>query len=224
MEEETISISEIIDIIKSKWKVIIIVTLTATIISAIYSFFLVIPVYTSSLKVFIGKDTMEKKEYSTGDVTLYQNLLKTYSELITTDDLIEKAVDKSHIVILPEAVSGGLSVSESEETQIMSIKYRNTDSILSKDVLDSVTQEFIKESKELIPNGSVKVVESSKYPIYPSNLNSIRNILMGIIGGVFLGITLVIFMEYVSNTFKTKEQVETIIGIPVIGLIPHIDG
>ena len=52
MEEETISISEIIQIIKSKWKIIIIVTLTATIISALYSFFLVTPVYTSSLKVF----------------------------------------------------------------------------------------------------------------------------------------------------------------------------
>lgn len=61
MEEETISISEIIQIIKSKWKIIIIVTLTATIISALYSFFLVTPVYTSSLKVFIGKDTMEKR-------------------------------------------------------------------------------------------------------------------------------------------------------------------
>lgn len=222
MEEETISISEIIQIIKSKWKIIIIVTLTATIISALYSFFLVTPVYTSRLKVFIGKDTMEKKEYSTGDVTLYQNLLKTYSELITTDDLIEKAVEKSHLDVLPEAVAGGLSVSQGEETQIMTIKYRNANSILSKDVLDAVTQEFIKEAKELIPNGSVKVVESSKYPIYPGNLNSIRNILMGIIVGAFLGITLVLFMEYISNTFKTREQIETSIGIPVIGLIPHI--
>ena len=133
MEEETISISEIIQIIKSKWKIIIIVTLTATIISALYSFFLVTPVYTSSLKVFIGKDTMEKKEYSTGDVTLYQNLLKTYSELITTDDLIEKAVEKSHLDVLPEAVAGGLSVSQGEETQIMTIKYKNANSILSKD-------------------------------------------------------------------------------------------
>ena len=45
---------------------------------------------------------------------------------------------------------------------------------------------------------------------------------MGIIIGAFLGITLVLFMEYISNTFKTREQIETSIGIPVIGLIPHI--
>lgn len=223
MEEETISILEIIDIIKSKWKVITIVTLTATIISAVYSFFLLTPVYTSSLKVFIGKDTMEKKEYNSGDVTLYQNLLKTYSELITTDDLIVKAVDKIHFDVLPEVVSRGLSVSEGEATQIITIKYQDSNSILSKDVLDAVTQEFIEEAKGLIPDGSVKVVESSKYPVYPSNLNSIRNIIIGIVVGGFLGITLVLFMEYISNTFKTKKQVEDNIGIPVIGLIPYID-
>lgn len=220
MEEEIISISELIDILKAKWRIILITTLLTVIVSVLYSFFLLTPMYSSSLKVFIGKNSIEKKEYSSGDVTLYQNFLKTYSELVKTDDLSEKAIKSSGLNVAPEKVISGLEVKQGEETQIMTISYKSSDIALSKNVLDAVTDEFIKEAKELIPNVNLKVVESSKYPINPYNSNSIRNIFLGVVIGVFIGVVYVFLLEYLNNTFKSKDQIEAKLGIFVIGLIP----
>jgi capsular polysaccharide biosynthesis protein len=43
---------------------------------------------------------------------------------------------------------------------------------------------------------------------------------LGFIIGFALSIVLSFWLEFIDNTFKTKEQLEEIIGIPVIGLIP----
>ena len=52
MEEQVISISEIFEAIKKRWIIIVAITLTATIISGIISFFVIDPVYEASTKVF----------------------------------------------------------------------------------------------------------------------------------------------------------------------------
>ena len=223
MEERTISIFEIIYTLKSKWEIIAITTLIITIMSSLYSFFLISPIYTSSLKVFIGKNNIDINNYSSEDITLYQNLAKTYTELIPTEDLIKKAIKNSNLVIDSKDVIKGLTVENDKDSQIISLTYINKEVETSKIVLDSVTNEFIIESKELSPNISIKIIEGSKYPLSPDNFNSIRNISIGIVMGLFLGFTIMMIMEYISDTFKNKYQIEEFIGLPVIGVIPCND-
>ena len=47
------------------------------------------------LKVFIGKENTQGQDqnYNNNDVQMYQKLLKTYAEIIQTNDLVEKAID-----------------------------------------------------------------------------------------------------------------------------------
>ena len=223
MKESTISIFEIIYTLKSKWRIIAITTLITTIMSSLYSFFFISPIYSSNLKVFIGKNNMDINNYSSEDITLYQNLAKTYTELIPTEDLIKKAIKNSNLIIDSKDVIRGLTIENNKDSQIISLTYINKELETSKIVLDSLTKEFIRESKELSPNINIKIIEGSKYPLYPDNFNSIRNIIIGIVMGIFLGVTIMIIMECISATFNNKDQIEECIGIPVIGIIPCND-
>ena len=45
MEEQVISISEIIDAVKKRWKIIALTTVLATLVSGIFSFFVISPTY-----------------------------------------------------------------------------------------------------------------------------------------------------------------------------------
>ena len=55
MEEQVISLSEVFEAIKKRWIMIVAITLSATLISGILSFFVIKPVYETSTKLFIGK-------------------------------------------------------------------------------------------------------------------------------------------------------------------------
>ena len=73
--EETINLSDILMAIKRRWKMIVGITLGATIISVVISFFLLTPKYEANTKLFIGKQQGEDENYNYNDVTMYQNLL-----------------------------------------------------------------------------------------------------------------------------------------------------
>ena len=220
MNEEIIRIEDIFNILRKRWKMIISITLLATLIAAIVSFFIIAPKYEASTKVFIGKENTKDQNYNSSDIQMYQQLLKTYSEVIKTNDLVEKAIDTANLDITSEEVLKNLTVTPSANTQILEIKYISKDKILSKNVLDSVTTQFIKSSKDLIPNGNVKIIESVKIPESPASPNKKMNIAIAFLIGLMISVGLAFLLEFMDNTFKTKEQLEQILGIPVIGTIP----
>lgn len=73
---------------------------------------------------------------------------------------------------------------------------------------------------EQIQTVNVWVVEEARVPDFPSKPNKSRNLLLGIILGLFGGIGLVFFLEYLDNTIKLPEDIEDKFGLPVLGLIP----
>lgn len=224
MNEEVIRIEDIVNILIKRWKMILLITLIATIFSAIVSFFVIPPKYDVSTKVFIGKENTQvqgqDQTYDNNDVEMYQKLLKTYAEIIQTNDLIEKAVDLNNLGLKSEDILKKLKVIPAVDTQILEIQYINEDKVLAKDILDSVTTEFIKSSTELIPNGNVKIIESVKIPENPVSPNKIMNIAIAFLLGLMISLGLSFLLEFIDNTFKNKEQMEEILGLPVLGVIP----
>lgn len=223
MNEGFIKIEDIINIITKRWKMILLVTLITTIISAIVSSFIIAPKYESSTKVFIGKQENkqgQEQSYDTNDVSMYQKLLKTYAEIIQTNDLIERAITSNNLNLKSEDILNGLTVTPRADTQILEIKYISKDRVLARDVVNSVTNEFIRSSKELIPNGNVKIIESVKVPENPVSPNKKMYIGIAFLLGLMISIGLSFLLEFVDNTFKTREQMEEILGLPVLGAIP----
>ncbi|OOM16556.1 YveK family protein [Clostridium saccharobutylicum] len=222
MNEEIIRLEDIVNILNKRWKMILSITVITTLIAGILSFFIIAPKYEASTKLFIGKENSQTqdKNYNNSDIQMYQQLLKTYAGVITTNDLVESAINNADLNVTSEEVLKNLTVTPSANTQILEIKYISKDKALSRDLVDSITNQFIKKSTDLIPNGNVKVIESVKMPEDPVSPNKKLNIAIGFLLGLMVSIGLAFLLEFVDNTFKTKEQVEQILGLPVVGAIP----
>ena len=223
MEEQVISISEIIDAVKKRWKIIVLTTVLATVVSGIFSFFVISPTYEASTKIFIGKEGAESEGYNSSDVSMYQNLIKTYSELIKTKDLVNKAIDNSEYDLSVNSVLNDITVNTLTGTQILQISYQSKSPSIAKNILESVTNEFINKAQELVPNGNVKILESVELPENPVAPNKTMNIAIAFILGMMVGFGIVFLLEYLDNTYKNKEQLEKDLDIPVLGVIPMSD-
>jgi len=224
MNEEIINFEKLAGILIKRWKFICMITLTATIFSIIISFFIIIPKYQASTKVFIGKEdskTQDKDQnYSGNDVDMYQKLLKTYAEVIQTTDLVEKAVDVERLGLKSQDILKNLKVTPTTDTQILQIEYTNTDRVLARNILDCVTNELVAESTEFIPNGNVKIIERVKIPLNPISPNRKINITIAFLLGLIISTILSFLLESIDNTFKNKEQMEAELRLPVLGVIP----
>ncbi|EHI99324.1 lipopolysaccharide biosynthesis protein [Clostridium sp. DL-VIII] len=225
MNEDVIRVQDLLKTLKKRWKLICIITIITVIISAALSFLVISPKYETSTKVFIGKEgsvikDLPDQNYNGNDVEMYQKLLKTYAEIIKTNDLIEKAVDVENLDVKPNDVLKNLTVTPTVDTQILEIKYVNQDKVIAKNILDSITNQFIVESKQLIPNGNIKIIESVKIPEDPVSPNKKINIAISFILGLMVSIGLSFLLEFMDNTFNNKEEMEKELGLPVLGTIP----
>lgn len=228
MKEEVISVEDIVYSLKKRWKSIVLITVLFTIVAGICSSYFIKPTYEGRVKVFVGKEgaTSETKEYNSDDVALYQNLMKTYAEVIRTKESTKKALNTIGKDTNEENVSrvlSGLTVSTSESTQILNIAYRTGNKREIVPILNAVTNTFMVRSKELIPNGNVQIIQPPEEPQKAIAPNKIMNITIGFLLGLMISVGITFLREYLDNTVKKTEELEEYLGIPVIGVIPTFD-
>lgn len=229
-----INILEYLSEIKKNCRNIVIITLSFVLIASIYTTFFMKQDYEATVKVFIGKqkfkNTMES--YNNEEVTLYQRLITTYSEVIKSKKLINKSINESKINSLKEveekieygSVIGNLTVNPITNTQIIELKYTSKNPQQSYNLIYSMTENLIAYSKELYPTVNIKVLEQVN--VSSGNLISKKIMVMGIgfIVGLIVSIGGVVMMMYFNNTFKSKETLEKELGLAVLGTIPDIQG
>lgn len=228
-----IDILECLNEIKKNYRNIAIITLSFILIATVYTTFLMKQDYEATVKVFIGKQKFQNtmETYNNEEITLYQRLITTYSEIIKSKNLINKSIKDSKINSLKEidekieykSVVGSLTVNPISNTQIIEIKYSSKNPQESYDLLYSITENLMEYSKEIYPTLNIKVLEQVN--VNNDNLMSKKIMVIGIafIGGLIVSIGAVVMNMYFNNTFKNKESLEKELGLAVIGAIPDIE-
>lgn len=217
-------VENIIKVLKDNIRLIIISTLTVTLVAAIITFFFISPQYEATTKVFIGKENFKNvsSDYTNEEITLYQRLLKTYSEIFKTKNLMSKAISNvGEDVTVEEAMSKSSAVLISD-TQILKLKYVSDSKEESYNMIYGLTEEFMKLSKTLYPNGNVYIIQQPIIPVNPIGPNKVMNILIGLILGLAIGIGIVLFKEFMNNSFNSKDEIEETLDILCLGMIPNI--
>ena len=87
-------------------------------------------------------------------------------------------------------------------------------------LLDSYQQARISEAMEL---GDIKIIDQALIPKNPIKPRKTLNFAIGGVLGLMLGVMLVFFLEFLDNTFKSKEDIEKYLELPVLGTIPFVN-
>jgi succinoglycan biosynthesis transport protein ExoP len=69
---------------------------------------------------------------------------------------------------------------------------------------------------------NIQIVDEAEVPTSPYKPNKRVNLLLAAVIGLFLGVGLAFFFEYLDNTIKTPEDVEQMIRLPSFGMVPEI--
>jgi len=66
-------------------------------------------------------------------------------------------------------------------------------------------------------------VEKADTPEKPVKPNKKRNLLLSLILGLFGGVGLAFFLEYLDQTIRNEEDAEQALGYPVLAFVPDAD-
>jgi polysaccharide biosynthesis transport protein len=75
-----------------------------------------------------------------------------------------------------------------------------------------------------LQSSNIRVVDPAMIPTYPSRPAKARNIALAFLVGLVGGIGLALMREYLDNTVKTPDDIETLARLPSLAVVPQFGG
>ena len=226
--EEKIQLRQYWDVLRNRWKLVVVLPLIAALTSGVISFFVIKPVYQASTTLIVGKKAAEAGKDATqmldNSVLLAnQQLAKTYATIAQSRTVEQNVIKDLNLPLTVEGLDSLISINPVKTTEILEIQVTNTNSELAASIANSMAQEFSKAVIEIKKVDSVSIVDTAVIPDKPIKPKKTLNVLIAFVVGLMASVGLVFLLEYLDNTVKTSSDVEKLLGIPVLGIIPNYE-
>jgi len=128
--------------------------------------------------------------------------------------MIANVVSRSYIIFDLEQQLAELQLKYGEKQPIV---------VQLKDNIERMTKNLTGETLpdlEAIGPASVKIIEQALVPFVPEGTKKKLSIVLAFFMSIFLGIMLAFGLEYMDQTFKSAQDLEKFLNLPVLGAIP----
>ncbi|WP_230135766.1 YveK family protein [Peribacillus frigoritolerans] len=217
------SIKDIFKTLKKRWKLIMLLTLLAALISGSISYFLLTPVYQSSTQILVNQKQSENQLDST-QIKSNIDMINTYSVIIKSPAILEKVIDDLELEQSVDQLSQKITINSQENSQVFSLTVQDSNPSKAVEIANAVSGTFQKEIKDIMNVDNVSIlakaeVKENPVPVKPSPL---LNIAIAVVVGLMAGIGLAFLLEYMDNTIRDEKDIETLLDLPLLGSIQKI--
>ena len=221
---ENINFREITSYLLQKIWLIVAILLVVFAGGEFYTALLKTPLYESKTNVVLISENASKAELTNNDVTLSNNLVKTYSEIVKSRNVLGKVINKLHLSDSYEQLAGKVSVSSTTSTQLITIRVSDKSSSDAKKIANEIASVFKAEIKSIYGIDNVQVVDEAVEATGAYNINIIKESIIYLLAGLILGVGAAYLMYILDKTVKDTETVENKLGLTVIGVVPEVEG
>ena len=230
--DDGITLVELFNAIKQNIFLLMGITLAVMIVGIIYTWYLVTPMYTSSVDIHIS---IENENINT--INQVKNNVK---EIVKHTDIIEVVVEDleipyTDIESTARSISRRVSSSDIGSSSAVRISYEDSDPVTASRIVIAIAEEAArrinlpKDSEEdslAFTTEELKLINRPRENPNqaPSSPNKMLNVAISIILGGIIGVVIIILKEQFSSYFKTKKEVERATKISVLAMIPAKDG
>ena len=200
---------------------IIFIALVVGTIALLGSVFLIKPKYTSTTRIYVVSSTADS--ITNQDLQAGSYLVKDYQEVITSNEVLSSVIDKEKLSLTPNELSSMISVTIPTDTRVISISVEDDNAQEATTIANTIREVAAEKIKAVTKVDDVTTLEAAEVPKEPSSPNIKRNTLIGVIAGGVLAVISIIILEVLDDRVRRPEDIEDVLGLPLLGIVPDID-
>lgn len=220
--EETISLKEIMDVVKKRFLLIVSFTLGIALIAAVVSFFVLTPIYQSSTQFIVNQAQQEGEvDINTGTIRTNIELINTYNEIIENSIILDEVIKQLNLDTSVGSLASKISVSNVQNSQVVSVTVKHPDPVLATEISNTTVEVFQEKIVDIMNVDNVSILSKAVTADNPKPVdpNPKLNIAIGLVLGAMVGIGIAFLLEYLDTNIRTEEDVEKKLGITLIGVV-----
>lgn len=225
-DEDVIDLALVIKALRKYIALLIVVALVCGIGAYLVTEYVIPEKYEATATVIVNNRASDSQYIYPSEISSSQDLAELYSIIIKSDTVLQQVIDDLKLNMTFEQLKNAVNVETIGGTQVVEISMVGTD----PEYIKQIVAKFVEYSKpmilEKVEAGSVKdlnvaAVSNNGNPVSP---NKKKNTLIGAFIGFCICAAVVIMKELFSTKIKSEDDVVNALNVPLLGIIPMIDG
>ncbi len=219
--EETISLRELMETIRKRLNLIVLITMAAVLISGIVSYFVITPIYQSSTQLLVNQAKSDQPIVNPGEIQTNLQLINTYNVIIKSPAILDQVNEDLDLGMTVSQLNEKITVQSEKDSQVVNVTVQDPDPNKAAEIANQIATVFQKEIVDIMNVDNVSILAKAEVGESPSPVKPkpLLNIAIAFIVGLMAGVGVAFLLEYLDNTVKTEQDVEKLLELPVLGAI-----
>ena len=215
---------ELLQLMRKHLKLVILLPIVCALAMGVYSYAFMANTYTASTSMYVlAKQTSANSDNATNysNLNASQMLANDVSTLLKSDRIAADTVKNLHL----DSLKGYSTKVTSETTsRVITLSVTGTDPDTSAAIANEMASNVSKVAQQVMDVQSVNVIDQAVSPSSPSGPNRSMYIAVALLAGLFVAIAIVVVSDMLNTKVRNADEVEELLGLPVIGRMPAVKG
>ena len=216
---------ELLSLLRKNLKLVIALPVVFALAVAVYAFAAMPSVYTSEVSIYALTKTDSAITGANGasysDLNASQMLANDFAELVENKQIQEKA---AKLCGLEDLEDYKLEVVSSTTSRVIKVDVTGADAAKSARIANALAAVVSKTSKQVMNLDAVNIISKAEVADVPSGPNRKMYVAVAFLAGLFLAIALVVLKDMLNTSIRSDEEIEELLGLPVVGRFPYAEG
>ena len=178
------------------------------------------PLFQAKTTVVIAKsDGNEGAAAALSDINASHKLANTYSEIAKSELVLNRVIEELDLSMSSKELNKAVSIKPIEDTSIISISVNDQNPTRAATIANGIAKVFSEEIAKIYKLDNVSQLSFATTPNAPSNNTLSRDIILATMIAIIAVAGFAFLKFYLDDTVKHTDDVEKIIGLPMIGSI-----
>lgn len=222
---EEINLKDLFSFFVKKIPIILFITSIIFALGMSYSVFLKTPLYKGNTTLILVKKQTGYEQgtaaQTQNDIILNQKLVTTYSEIIKSRRVLNQVVNKLNLGYSSSELSKNITVSSVSDTEIIKISVSDENNKKASQIANTIADVFKEEVMEIYSLENVSIIDKAEVQDNPYNVQILKDVVIFLMVGLVVSVGIMFVVYYFDTSVKSTEEIESKLGIPVIGNVPR---
>ncbi|WP_455140012.1 YveK family protein [Thermophilibacter sp.] len=214
---------ELLALLRKHLRLVVALPVACALVMGVYSLLFMPDTYTATTSMYVLASAQDGGSSSSlsSDLSASQMVANDVATLLQSDRALSETASDLGLQSLSDY---DVSVTSETTSRVITLTVTGPDAQTAADAANAMVSNVSAIAQEVMSVESVNPIDQAQAPTAPSGPNRALYVAVALMAGLFAAVAVVVVADMLNTRVRGQEEVEELLGIPVIGRVPAMRG
>lgn len=214
---------ELLALLRKHLRLVVALPVACALVMGVYSLLFMPDTYTATTSMYVLASAQDEGGSGSlsSDLSASQMVANDVATLLQSDRALSETASDLGLQSLSDY---DVSVTSETTSRVITLTVTGPDAQTAADAANAMVSNVSAIAQEVMSVESVNPIDQAQAPTTPSGPNRALYVAVALMAGLFAAVAVVVVADMLNTRVRGQEEVEELLGIPVIGRVPAMKG